>query len=284
MPGPVIETDKRMRGELAGDVARLYVAGKQHSEIGAALHLSKAQAHRILSELFAEGMPKLERRSMSDGQVRAIHAAYVRGWAPIDRCAEAMGFTGSAVRQRMRRLRLPVERQKVARNPARTPAQTEQRVITALLMAGRGTTPFARHRRSCAIRPGGRRVHTPGFSPGPAHRASRQPAARMPAERSRNTQSGRQVSRRRRDGATATAARVFLRDRPLTGVAVDQAETDGPRAAFGHGLSRLRGVKGVTQRQLEAGRSLGEGVVPDGVRAMRIADPGDRSGTGTRDG
>ena len=135
MPGPAIETDKRTRGELAGDVARLYVAGRQHGEIGAALHLSKAQAHRILSELFAEGMPKLERRSMSDGQVRAIHAAYVRGWAPIDRCAEAMGVTGSAVRRRMRRLKLPVERQKVARNPARTPAQAEQRVITALLMA-----------------------------------------------------------------------------------------------------------------------------------------------------
>ena len=135
MPGPVIVTDKRTRAELAGEVARMYIAGKQHEEIGAELNLTKAQAHKILSELFAEGMPKLERRSMSDRQVRAIHAAYIRGGAPIDRRAEAMGFTGSAARQRMRRLKLPVERRQMVRSPARTPAQAEQRVITALLMA-----------------------------------------------------------------------------------------------------------------------------------------------------
>jgi len=132
--GAVIVTDKRMRAELAADVARLYIAKKQHAEIGAELDLTKAQVHKILSELFAEGMPKLKRRSMSDRQVRAIHAAYTRGGAPIDRRAEAMGFTGGAARQRMRLLKLPVERQKAARNPARTPAQAEQRMITALLM------------------------------------------------------------------------------------------------------------------------------------------------------
>jgi DNA-binding Xre family transcriptional regulator len=136
VPGLAVWTDKQTRADLAGDAAQLYMQGQLHAEIGTALNLTEAQVHKILSELLAEGMPKLERHEMSDRQVRAIHAAYVRGGASIDRRAEAMGFTGSAARQRMRGLKLPVGRQQAPRRPARTPAQAEQRVITALLMAG----------------------------------------------------------------------------------------------------------------------------------------------------
>ncbi len=104
----------RTRTGLAGDVAQLYLQGKQHVEIGDALNLTKVQVHKLLSELFAEGMPKLERRP-SEEKARAIHDAFVRGEASLDDLIEA------------------VERE--ARKPARSRAQAEQRVITALLMA-----------------------------------------------------------------------------------------------------------------------------------------------------
>jgi DNA-binding Xre family transcriptional regulator len=124
-----------MRAELAGDVAQLYMRGERHAAIGAALNLTGAQAHKILSELFAEGLPKLKRRGLSDEKVRAIHNAYIRGDGSIDGIADAVGFTGSAARRRMRTLELPLEREKEPRNPARSRAHAEQRVITALLMA-----------------------------------------------------------------------------------------------------------------------------------------------------
>jgi transcriptional regulator with XRE-family HTH domain len=100
---------------LAGEVAQLYVQEKQRAEIGEALNLTKAQVQKVLSELFAEGMPKLERRSPSEAKVRAIHAAYVRGEGSIEDLAEAI--------------------ETEAREPARSRAHAEQRVITALLMA-----------------------------------------------------------------------------------------------------------------------------------------------------
>lgn len=154
MPAVAVWTDRQTRADLAGDVAYLYVQGKQHAEIATALNLTRAQTHRILSELFAQGMPKLRRHRMSDRQVRAIHAAYVRGGAPIDRRAQALGFTGSTARQRMRRLKLRVARQQAPRKPARTPAQAEQRVITALLVAGVDELPLPVERRP-------RRAQTP---------------------------------------------------------------------------------------------------------------------------
>ena len=135
MSGLAVWTDQRTRAELAGDVAQLYMQGKRTADIGDALNLTKAQAHKILSELFAEGMPKLERRRLSDEKVRAIHAAYVRGDGSIDKLVEAIGFTGSAARRRMRKLELPLGREKPPRDPARSRAHAEQRVITALLMA-----------------------------------------------------------------------------------------------------------------------------------------------------
>jgi DNA-binding Xre family transcriptional regulator len=119
---------------LADDVAQLCRRGKQRGEIGEALSLPRAQIQKILSELFAEGTPTLERRRLSDEQVRAIHGAYVRGDGSIDKLAAAIGFAGSTARRRMRKLKLPLKRQ-AARKPARSRAHAEQRVITALLMA-----------------------------------------------------------------------------------------------------------------------------------------------------
>ncbi len=104
----------RTRTSLAGDVAQLYMQGKQHVEIGEALNLTKAQAHKILSALFVEGMPKLGRSLIND-RVRAIHGAFVRGDGSLDDLVEAV--------------------EQDARRPARSRAHAEQRVITALLMA-----------------------------------------------------------------------------------------------------------------------------------------------------
>lgn len=100
--------------EVVSDVARLYMQGTQHAEIGEVLNLTKAQVHKLLSELFAEGMPKLG-RSLSSDAVRAIHGAYVRGDGSLDDLAEAV--------------------EQGARRPARHRAHAEQRVITALLVA-----------------------------------------------------------------------------------------------------------------------------------------------------
>jgi DNA-binding XRE family transcriptional regulator len=127
--------DEQARAAHAGDVAWLYMQGKPHAEIGEMLGLTSAQTYRILSGLLAEGMPALERRGMSEETVRAIHAAHVRGDGSIDRLAESIGFTGSAARRRMRRLKLPTRRQPAALGSARSPAHAEQRVITGLLMA-----------------------------------------------------------------------------------------------------------------------------------------------------
>jgi DNA-binding Xre family transcriptional regulator len=100
---------------LVADVAQLYKQEKPRAEIGEVLHLTKAQVHKILSELFAERMPKLERRSVSEEKVRVIRGAYVRGDGSLEALAEAI--------------------EKQARTPARSRAHAEQRVITALLMA-----------------------------------------------------------------------------------------------------------------------------------------------------
>jgi len=105
----------RTSTSLAGDVAQLYAQEKQRAEIGGELNVPEAVVDKVLNELFAAGMPKLERRSVSEEKVRAIHRAFVRGDGSIEDLAEA------------------VERE--ARNPARSRAHAEQRVITALLMA-----------------------------------------------------------------------------------------------------------------------------------------------------
>ncbi len=135
MSGLADSTDRRTRAELAGDVAQLYMQGKSHPEIGAAVNLTQALVHKTVNELFAEGMPKRERHRTSAEKLRAIHAAYVRGDGSLDKLAKAIGLTPSGARRRMSELDLSAQRQTPPRKPARSRAHAEQRVITALLMA-----------------------------------------------------------------------------------------------------------------------------------------------------
>jgi hypothetical protein len=86
---------ERTRAGLAGDVAQLYMQGVPRAGIGEALVLT-TQVHKILSGLFAEGMPKFDRREMSDEQVRAIHAGYVRGGSMTPRRSYRLHGLGGA--------------------------------------------------------------------------------------------------------------------------------------------------------------------------------------------
>jgi DNA-binding phage protein len=70
---------------------------------------------------------------MTDAQVRAIYAVYLRGGS-IDELAEAIGFTGSAARREMHERELPLERDDDVRSPARTAARAAQQLRTALLV------------------------------------------------------------------------------------------------------------------------------------------------------
>ncbi|MGO9322741.1 MAG: helix-turn-helix domain-containing protein [Solirubrobacteraceae bacterium] len=123
--------EQRTHADLACDVAQLYLQEKQRAEIGEALNLTVAQVHKLFDELFAEGMPKLQRHSMTDVQVRAIHAGYLRGGS-INELAKAIGFTGSAARRQMRKKKLPLRHDMPL---AKTPAHAEQQMTTALLVA-----------------------------------------------------------------------------------------------------------------------------------------------------
>lgn len=76
--------------------------GKSYKELADALTLTDAQVHNILSELFAEGMPKLKRRALTDRQARAIRATYLKGEGSLDDLAAEIGFSGGAVRKRLR--------------------------------------------------------------------------------------------------------------------------------------------------------------------------------------
>jgi DNA-binding Xre family transcriptional regulator len=80
-----------------------------------------------------EGMPKAPVRAMTDAQVRAIYAVYLRGGS-IDELAEAIGFTGSAARREMHERELPLERDDNVRWPATTAEQAVQQLRTALLL------------------------------------------------------------------------------------------------------------------------------------------------------
>jgi DNA-binding Xre family transcriptional regulator len=70
---------------------------------------------------------------MTDAQVRAIHAVYLRGGS-IDGLAEAIGFTGATARREMHERELPLERDEDVRWPATTAAQAVQQLRTALLL------------------------------------------------------------------------------------------------------------------------------------------------------
>jgi DNA-binding Lrp family transcriptional regulator len=108
-PDAYVQGRERTRVDVAADVACLYTNGKSYKEIADALALTQAQVHNILSELFAEGMPKLKRRALIDRQARAIHAAYLEGEGSLKELAAAIGFSEAAVRKRLHKLDLPME-------------------------------------------------------------------------------------------------------------------------------------------------------------------------------
>jgi predicted DNA binding protein len=110
-PDAYVQGRERTRLGVAADVGRLYRNGNSYKEIADALALTDAQVHNILSELFAEGMPKLKRHALTDRQARAIHTAHVKGGGSIDKLAAEIGFSGAAVRKRLRKLDLPIERE-----------------------------------------------------------------------------------------------------------------------------------------------------------------------------
>jgi hypothetical protein len=60
--------------DTAGEVAQLYVLDKTHIEIRRSLKLTRAQLLHILTDLFAEGMPKRQGHAMTEAQVRDVHA------------------------------------------------------------------------------------------------------------------------------------------------------------------------------------------------------------------
>jgi len=128
---PVVVID-RTPAALAYELARHYMNGESWREIAAATGSSTSDVHEILSELFAEGMPKLKRRRMTDDQVRAIYADYLRGRRSIAQGAQAVGFTRRTVERRLRALELTVKRTQTVRPSS--PAHAEQRLITSRLM------------------------------------------------------------------------------------------------------------------------------------------------------
>lgn len=110
-PDAYVEGRERTRVDVAADVGRLYMNGKSYKEIAGALALTDAQVHNVLSELFAEGMPKLKRHALTDRQARAIHAAYLKGEGSLKELAAEIGFSEAAVRKRLHKLHLPTDRE-----------------------------------------------------------------------------------------------------------------------------------------------------------------------------
>jgi hypothetical protein len=90
-----VQGRERTRVDVAADVGRLYMDGERYNEIADILALTEAQVHNILSELFAEGMPKFKRHTLTDRQARAIHATYLKGEGSLRELAAAVGFSGS---------------------------------------------------------------------------------------------------------------------------------------------------------------------------------------------
>jgi hypothetical protein len=105
-PDSYVQGRERTAAGVAGDLERLYSQGCSHQEMADALGLTKHQVRNQLHALFAAGLPKLV-RTLTDEQVQAIHHAYLAGGS-IDKLALEIGFTGSAVRIRMKKLGLPV--------------------------------------------------------------------------------------------------------------------------------------------------------------------------------
>lgn len=105
-PDSYVHGRERTAASVAGDLERLYSEGSSHQEMADALGLTKHQVHNQLTALFAAGLPKRS-RALTDEQVQAIHEAYLAGGS-IDKLAQEIGFSGSAVRTRMKKLGLSV--------------------------------------------------------------------------------------------------------------------------------------------------------------------------------
>jgi len=109
-PDSLVAGHERRPRDVAADVARLYRAGYYHRQIASELHLTNAQVHNILTGLFGAGLRKRPPRTLSEDQVRSIHARYLAGGSIVLLAAQA-GFSGTAVRRRMRELSLPLRDQ-----------------------------------------------------------------------------------------------------------------------------------------------------------------------------
>ena len=100
---------------LDAQVARLYMQGRPHAEIGEALNLARPYVHKVLSGLFAEAMPKLGWRSLNDEKLNAIQQAYLRGGASIQKGTDASRTPDGAAEA------VPIERvHRAARNYSAT--------------------------------------------------------------------------------------------------------------------------------------------------------------------
>jgi hypothetical protein len=104
--------------ELAGEVARHYAQAKTWREIATATSTTISEVHQILGALFAEGMPKLERRRMGDEQARTLHTRYLRGERSVAEGASDADVTHSTVYRRWRALGLPLDREYARRSVA----------------------------------------------------------------------------------------------------------------------------------------------------------------------
>jgi predicted transcriptional regulator len=121
-PDSYVQGHERTRLDLAADVGHLYMNGKSYKEIAGALALTDAQVHNILSELFAEGMPKLKWHALTDRQARTIHAVHIKGGGSLRELAAAVGFSEAAVRKRLHKLHLPIAtRPDMAAEPDQSP-------------------------------------------------------------------------------------------------------------------------------------------------------------------
>lgn len=126
-------TSRRVDANLAGEIAQLYVSGETWSAIASATQSDLSTVHHVLSDLFSEGLPRLNRRRVTDAQVRAAYSAYLRGERSLAQSAKAHGVHRSTFEHRLRALGLVKKRRRRAR-PARNAVQAEQQAITARLV------------------------------------------------------------------------------------------------------------------------------------------------------
>jgi DNA-binding Xre family transcriptional regulator len=79
--------------------------------------------------------PRSARDGIGPEKTRAIYAAYLRGDGSIEKLADAIGSTCSALRRHLQKQNLTVDSCVEPGGRATSPAHAEQRVITGLMMA-----------------------------------------------------------------------------------------------------------------------------------------------------